>query len=814
MLRASFDFPTANALQTNKRPGPFEPSSDAFLTKLDSSGTALVFSTYLGGGRDDGAGSIAVDDAGNIYVIGGTSSTDFPTANPLQPTGSLNLAFVTKIFDSTTFSVEAIAANKGGNTGEVSVAILGNVFRPGVTVKLTATNQPDIAGKSLRVTNSSKITTTLDLRGAAPGPRDVTVTSPDGLTSTLHNGSTVEQGGQPQLWGQIVGRHQIRPGQEQIYEIVIGNRGNVDANAPLLILSGSDNSVFHFNQYGAQDPALRIYGAGSEGTPAKLAPGSTMTLTATIKTPSPLNSQVVYHLNVFDQEASDFPWGRLANEGMPPGTSQADWSSRVTKARQRIGESWAAVLGAIRQVSNVPGAVAGNYNNFDEVLVYTIDLYGTELSEFYPNGSSSPAKPKSGPAASLNAGDVRVIPRQAQRNPNGKDYVISHGYNGIRNDFNELANKIKSVDPTANIYIVDWSPIATRNCGVPCPQIVAPSINEVGDEAFRQLQALGAQANKITGIGESFGNYVNARIAQNYGVIDKIIALNPAFEGGGYVPPNLRGLAAISVAFQTLSIFDTNRSIADFNVLLMTPPGTFNPLTQHEYGIRWLIERLNAHETEWLNLTVPFHSCGSSLCFDGSVSDSAYSSAVIVNKRFLSYYAFLGALAGQTIHDQTVNVVGSFDPNDKVGPAGAGANKYIAAQQPLPYAIFFENLPSATAPAQKVVITDKLNAAVFDLQTLVIGPISFGDKQVIPVSVSNSLAGVRALNGAVDLRPGNNNRQRQCATQCRKWDHQMDVLFYRSHHRTPAYRSPGRISPSGRRRQRHLYPLPQDKPVD
>ena len=73
----STNFPTtAGAFQTTHAGGDF----DAFVTKLNATGSGLVYSTYLGGsGRlIDGYG-IAVDGAGSAYVTGDTLSTDFPT---------------------------------------------------------------------------------------------------------------------------------------------------------------------------------------------------------------------------------------------------------------------------------------------------------------------------------------------------------------------------------------------------------------------------------------------------------------------------------------------------------------------------------------------------------------------------------------------------------------------------------------------------------------------------------------------------------------------------------------------------------------
>ena len=78
----SSNFPTTpGSIQTAYGNGstPYGPS-DAFVTKLNATGTALVYSTYLGGNGDDSAAGIAVDAAGNAYVTGSTSSTDFPVA--------------------------------------------------------------------------------------------------------------------------------------------------------------------------------------------------------------------------------------------------------------------------------------------------------------------------------------------------------------------------------------------------------------------------------------------------------------------------------------------------------------------------------------------------------------------------------------------------------------------------------------------------------------------------------------------------------------------------------------------------------------
>jgi hypothetical protein len=81
----SLDFPLVQAIQSVKT-DEFNPvENDAFVTKLNPAGNAIVYSTYLGGSQDDVGRSIAVDATG-AYVSGSTTSTDFPTVNPLLST--------------------------------------------------------------------------------------------------------------------------------------------------------------------------------------------------------------------------------------------------------------------------------------------------------------------------------------------------------------------------------------------------------------------------------------------------------------------------------------------------------------------------------------------------------------------------------------------------------------------------------------------------------------------------------------------------------------------------------------------------------
>lgn len=91
---SSADFPTKNPRQPRRR-----GRTDAFVTKIATSGSSLVYSSYLGGGSVDVGEKIAVDGAGNAYVTGYTYSTNFPIKNAIQPLygGGSSDAFVTAV---------------------------------------------------------------------------------------------------------------------------------------------------------------------------------------------------------------------------------------------------------------------------------------------------------------------------------------------------------------------------------------------------------------------------------------------------------------------------------------------------------------------------------------------------------------------------------------------------------------------------------------------------------------------------------------------------------------------------------------------
>jgi uncharacterized repeat protein (TIGR01451 family) len=175
----STDFPLVKPLQC------YAGNTDAFVATVKSDGSALLFSTYLGGSDSDFAMGVAVDTTGNIFIAGATLSTDFPLMNPAQSVfgGSgqnlLGDAFVTKIAASGA-SGSDVSLVKCGSPSTVSAG-------SNVTYTLYVTNSGPLTATSVTVTDTLPSGTTLisasPSRGSCTGTSTVTCSLGDILAN-------------------------------------------------------------------------------------------------------------------------------------------------------------------------------------------------------------------------------------------------------------------------------------------------------------------------------------------------------------------------------------------------------------------------------------------------------------------------------------------------------------------------------------------------------------------------------------------------------------------------------------------------------
>jgi hypothetical protein len=222
----STDFPTMNPLQPANGGG-----YDAFVAKINPAGSALVYSTYLGGSGDDWGNGIAVDGAGNAYVVGQTASTDFPTVNPLQPAnGGGYDAFVTKL--NPTGSALVYSTYLGGSNGDgaygIAVDSAANAYVTGITYSSDFPTKNPLQGfESIE----DVFVTKLNPAGSAL----VYSTYLGGSDSDLGNGIAVDNAGNAYVTGHTASTN--FPTTPGAFQTTFG--GNVDAFVTKLNPAGS-----------------------------------------------------------------------------------------------------------------------------------------------------------------------------------------------------------------------------------------------------------------------------------------------------------------------------------------------------------------------------------------------------------------------------------------------------------------------------------------------------------------------------------------------------------------------------------------------
>ncbi len=226
----STNFPLMGAIETK-----LLGSKAAFVTKLNSSGSAILYSTYLGGSNHDQGNGIAVDATGAAYITGDSYSTNFPVVNAYQPAfGGQQDAFVSKL-------------NPAGNALVFSTYIGGNGADHGAAIALDSAKNVYITGS----TYSSNLPVASATQARIGGGQDAFVVE---LSST----------GNVLMFGTYLGGSGGTPG--------LGEGGNAIALdvAGNVYVSGSTSSINFPTTAGAYQTTLTNGGAEDHGFAWKL----------------------------------------------------------------------------------------------------------------------------------------------------------------------------------------------------------------------------------------------------------------------------------------------------------------------------------------------------------------------------------------------------------------------------------------------------------------------------------------------------------------------------------------------------------------
>jgi hypothetical protein len=581
-----------------------------------------------------------------------TNTNVIPNPNaPLTIAEAENLGFVKGRLDEVTIYNRALAPEEimaifnagtagkcismtiqpsvGGDTGNVSVQIIGVGFEQGATVKLVQSGQPDIVGSPVTVAgDGTSVNTTFALNGQPRGLWDVVVTNPDQTLQTLLQGFTIQAGTDLQPWVDLVGLPVIRLEFAQNYWVAVGNSGNTNIPTAEVFLDGSANVTLVATNDG--DPITVPQNSQMHASIVDLAPGQVaylpLLLTATDSNPVRIRTGVSTTLDqIIHARSRSGPLIELGLQGLgviepkDPQTYERTYPPHVSNCKDAPAGylcTWYIMAGPYT-VGTQQGMSMGN-----GTVRWSIGL-------FYPDGTTT-----------TDYDDIATLYPQLEDMGADRPY---YGYGLDQSgDVVPLDQMIASalaasqslVDP--EIPFKDPSEYPEDPSGISCFDFYYNAYNFLMDEV-----------------------YLNGWFYEDF---------TDTFKQGLYNNDTIRS------EFWRRNIPDTHTNTHYEITTVNLPDGYFS------------IVRL-------------------------------------------------------------IQVIFSFDPNNKVGSQGVGTAQFLSGQQPLRYSVLFENLPTASAPVQEAVITDQLDASKMDLTTLSLGAISFGTHQVVPPPDVSTFA------GQVDLRP-------------------------------------------------------------
>jgi hypothetical protein len=191
----SGNFPTtAGAYQSANAGG-----TDAFMATINSDGSALIYSTYLGGSSADIAFGIALDTAGIAYVTGRTaSSADFPiTTDAIQPTygGGLNDAFVAKIDPSQSGEPSLVYSSYLGGSGDENIppTPTGAGGNPSGAIAVDASGNAFVTGNTSSTADFPLVNSIQGMFGGGPSDAFVVMITSTGTRPSFLDSATPEE---------------------------------------------------------------------------------------------------------------------------------------------------------------------------------------------------------------------------------------------------------------------------------------------------------------------------------------------------------------------------------------------------------------------------------------------------------------------------------------------------------------------------------------------------------------------------------------------------------------------------------------------
>ena len=249
------------------------------------------------------------------------------------------------------FAIRYVNPNRGGNVGNVTVEIVGARFPPNTSARLISPSGLIVNATTVYFNNSSSLFATFDLTGRDSGMYSVQIEKPGGEISTLVNDFEVIDGGDAQIFANLIVPQSIRANSDFIVWLYYENIGNTDMTAPLFIVR-SNNALLQIHQ-GWDEFSEEVFLLGvSNGTlPGVLSPGARNRIPLFSRAGGP--GTIEFEVTAITPDV-DIPvdWVALQNSTKPYWADPIAWSKFWAKFPERLGSTWGDILTVVADDAN------------------------------------------------------------------------------------------------------------------------------------------------------------------------------------------------------------------------------------------------------------------------------------------------------------------------------------------------------------------------------------------------------------------------------------------------------------------------------
>jgi uncharacterized repeat protein (TIGR01451 family) len=707
------------------------------------------------------------DGAYRLFIPSASAGKYYLSVINETPTGVLD--YELRVLNITNRLVEVWPA-----VASPAPTVLGarGILRSGpLPITLCTTGNPTVTAGTLDPLSLSEGRITLDLTGVAPGKYNLCLTWPDGNSQTLVNAVEIRAGS-----GQLTARLETPPatrvGRDYVAWLYYANTGSAPLPAPLFIVQ-ADQATVRLYADGEYTDTVRVTGFAPDIPFDFLPPGAEQRVPVYFRV---TGAAPVLNLTTVDAgNTQPFPWSSI-EPLFRPDPAPSDWAQRWNSATTSLGVTWGDVIqamndwGTVLTIPPVPpsfdtllafrltnalsGTVAGTQQHAAQPVTLSeippeqdfvcpdyIDILGNVYENRFTYDATS---------------DVKLLGFDASKfDPTRPVFFITHGnddnadtnqaYTDLENSISGKMNLLGK-GPVEAIRI-NW-PGGAAGANTPLRKTECRNqqgrniIQEVGKTAADQLRSgLNSQGQgeskritlcrNLTLFGHSFGNGVNYEIARNLcpDFPPKAVLMDPASTLSGI---HIRDYSLAfdknnSFAVYTGSVYDEGKWIGlPARRLGGAPNGLFNALPAHLYGLE-----------VWAPAAI-------AQCWDPSDPKKG---ANFVAPGGQAPPGLGSEPSTGTPTGYPVRVVTSWDPNLKVAWA-----ERVKPGELVRYTIYFENMSSATAPAQDVFVADVLDPR-FDWSSVRFVEAGFGD-QMIPLQTAAFYESIENSVSITDYRPG------------------------------------------------------------